>query len=497
MRIRKSATVIAGALSMFLAPQSFAAAAPPPALAPKAAATPVSGIAGHDGRWITDAQGRRVILHGFNMVAKAPPYDPAKLGFGEKDAKFLAEHGFNAVRIGIVMSGLQPRPGRFDEAYLSSLKSTIDLLGRYGIRSLITFPQDLLSTKFRGTGYPDWMIRTDGIPVDFLNHDTFQNLLSNPALQRANDNFWNNAPVHGKGLQDWYTDAWVHVAKRFRNDPAVLGYDLWNEPWPGTAWPSCMPPFGCKDFDARKLAPFFSKMIRAIHAVDPAHLTFYEPNLVATVGAPINLGRPGDARSGLSFHAYCVDLAGKPIPDWFYAVCDGVQQVVFANARAQADRTGDALILSEFGATKNPREIAYVVRLADRHQIPWLEWTYCRCKDPTDGGTVEGLVYDLTRPRAGANVNAPALDVLDEPYPQLVAGTPKDYGYDPATRTFTLRYTPSGRGETRVHTSPLHYPRGYRATATGATVTSAPNAPTLTLRAPPGTPTTTLTLTPR
>ncbi|MFC6931498.1 hypothetical protein ACFQHO_14955 [Actinomadura yumaensis] len=177
-------------------------------------------------------------------------------------------------------------------------------------------------------------------------------------------------------------------------------------------------------------------------------------------------------------------------------MCDGVQQVVFANARAQADRTGDALILSEFGATKNPREIAYVVRLADRHQLPWLEWTYCRCKDPTDGGTVEGLVYDLTRPRAGANVNAPALDVLDEPYPQLVAGTPKDYGYDPATRTFTLRYTPSGRGETRVHTSPLHYPRGYRATATGATVTSAPNAPTLTLRATPGTPTTTLTLTP-
>ncbi|WP_084693324.1 cellulase family glycosylhydrolase [Actinomadura atramentaria] len=446
----------------------------------------VSDVLGHQGRWITDAQGRRVIPHGFNMVAKAPPYDPARLGFGEKDAAFLAEHGFTAVRLGVVLSGLEPSPGEFDDRYLASIEKTVDVLGKHGIRTLLTFPQDLLSTKFRGTGYPDWMIRTDGIPVDFLNHDTFQNLLSNPALQRAEDNFWNNAPVAGKGLQDWYAEAWTHVAKRFRGNPAVLGYDLWNEPWPGSAWPSCLPPFGCGDFDGKKLAPFFTKMIRAIRTVDPGHLAFYEPNLLATVGSPINLGRPGDARSGLSFHAYCVDLSGKETPDWMYRICDGVQKTVFDQAAAQADRTGDALLLSEFGATKNPDEMSYVVRLADERRVPWLEWTYCRCGDPTDGGTVEGLVYDLTKPRSGANVNTAALNVLDEPYPQVVAGTPKSYGYDPDANIFTLTYTPSGGGDTLVYTSPLHHPRGYRVAVRGATVVSAPDAPVLRLRAAPG-----------
>ncbi|WP_410555848.1 cellulase family glycosylhydrolase [Actinomadura fulvescens] len=431
------------------------------------------------------------------MVAKAAPFDPSKLGFGEEDAKFLAAHGFNAVRIGIVMTGLQPRPGEFDETYLASLKATIDLLGRYGVRSLITFPQDLLNTRFRGTGYPDWMIRTDGIPHDLINFDTFTNLLFNPALQRANDNFWNNAPVHGKGLQEWYTDAWVHVAKKFRDNPAVLGYDLWNEPWPGSAWPTCAPPFGCKDFDSKKLAPFFTKMIRAIRTVDPGHLTFYEPNLVATFGPPIHLGKPGDKRSGVSFHTYCPDITGKPIPGWMYAVCDAVQKVVVDQAMAQSKRTGDALILSEFGATPNPRELSYVVRLADSRQLPWLEWTYCRCKDPTDGGTVEGLIYDLTKPRSGANVNTTALNALEEPYPQAVAGTPTNYGFDPQTKSFTLTYTPKGRAETVVFASPLHYPNGYQVTVTGADVTSAPGATLLKLRAERGASTVHLTLVPK
>ena len=43
----------------------------------------------HQGRWITDARGRVVILHGVNMVYKRPPYYPAAAGFGADDARFL------------------------------------------------------------------------------------------------------------------------------------------------------------------------------------------------------------------------------------------------------------------------------------------------------------------------------------------------------------------------------------------------------------------------
>jgi endoglycosylceramidase len=77
--------------------------AAPVAAAPKA---PLD----HDGRWLTDAKGRVVILHGFNMVNKVGSYRPADTGFGADDARFLRRHGFNTIRLGIIYKGLEPEP---------------------------------------------------------------------------------------------------------------------------------------------------------------------------------------------------------------------------------------------------------------------------------------------------------------------------------------------------------------------------------------------------
>src|SRR3954468_23832821 len=56
------------------------------AIAPAAIAKPALPL-GHAGRWITDAHGRVVVLHGINMVYKRPPYAPDATGFGDDDAK--------------------------------------------------------------------------------------------------------------------------------------------------------------------------------------------------------------------------------------------------------------------------------------------------------------------------------------------------------------------------------------------------------------------------
>ncbi|MDX6657446.1 MAG: endoglycosylceramidase, partial [Solirubrobacteraceae bacterium] len=37
----------------------------------------------HAGRWITDARGRVVVVHGVNMVYKRPPYAPDAIGFDD------------------------------------------------------------------------------------------------------------------------------------------------------------------------------------------------------------------------------------------------------------------------------------------------------------------------------------------------------------------------------------------------------------------------------
>src|SRR5690606_39149555 len=116
---------------------------------------------------------------------------------------------------------------------------TVDQLGRAGIAVLLDFHQDMYNERFQGEGWPDWAVLDDGLPAAPRNGFP-ANYVGMPALNRAYDHFWANAPgPGGVGLQDRYAAAWRHVAARFGDHPAILGYDLLNEPWPGGAWESC------------------------------------------------------------------------------------------------------------------------------------------------------------------------------------------------------------------------------------------------------------------
>src|SRR2546429_9571773 len=98
--------------------------------APAAPAAPALPL-GHVGRFLTDAQGRVVILHGYNMVYKKPPYDPTAVGFGDDDAAFLAAEGYNTVRVGVIYKAVEPSPGSYDDAYLARIANVVDTLGRH------------------------------------------------------------------------------------------------------------------------------------------------------------------------------------------------------------------------------------------------------------------------------------------------------------------------------------------------------------------------------
>src|SRR6266487_2412842 len=62
------------------------------------------------GGYFRDAQGRVVILHGFNLNgSEFPDSDSAgPEGFTAKDADFLAANGFNFIRLGVDWSKLVP-----------------------------------------------------------------------------------------------------------------------------------------------------------------------------------------------------------------------------------------------------------------------------------------------------------------------------------------------------------------------------------------------------
>jgi endoglycosylceramidase len=442
-----------------------------------------TGGLGQAGRWITDAGGRVVILHGLNQVAKVAPYEPSGDGFGDDDAAFLAANGFDAVRLGVIWAAVEPEPGHYDDAYLDSVAATVHVLAAHGIVSLLDFHQDLYNEKFQGEGAPAWAVQDDGLPNPPLGFPG--NYLGNPAQWRTWDNFWKNvAAPDGIGLQDHYAAAWTHVAERFAGDNAVAGYEVINEPWAGSTWPLCAVPLvGCPQFD-KTLTAFYIRVVGAIRTADTAHTVWLEPQTLFTQVDATHIGFGADAAAGFAYHDYCSteELTGDN------TLCPPQDDLTLRTANRYAERHGVPPLLTEFGATNDLPNVASVVRLADTYRTGWLEWAYTGNDKTSASPDGQALVLDPSKPPTGSNVLTDKLKVLAEPYPQVVAGTPTSWSF--AGGVFRLTYTTAradgqgsfgARSETDIAVPAIQYPAGYRVAVTGAAVASAPNAATLRL----------------
>jgi endoglycosylceramidase len=452
-----------------------ASAAESPVVASTAVALPAAPI-GHAGRWITDADGRVLTVAGVNMVNKLTPYTPAADGFDDADGAFLAANGLSAVRVGVIWKALEPEPGVFNDSYLASIASTVNMLGSHGVVSLLDFHQDMYNEEFQGEGAPLWAVDQSGWIFPLLGFSANYFLL--PALMTAYDNFWANASVDGEGLQDWYAAAWQHVAAYFKSNAYVLGYDLYNEPDPGSSIYSCLlSADGCPSFDA-KLTSFYTKVDTAIRQVNATALLFGEPTLLFDIGNPTSLGSTGDSNSGFSFHMYCPFASISSLLDF---ACPSSDTATLSNAEAVSTRTRDALLMTEFGATNDASMLSEDVAAAASARVGWMMWALCYCGDPTTSSSSEGLVNDLTQAPSGSNVNTGMLDALAVPHPDLVSGTPGSYGYDTSTQVFKLTYSTEradGTGafaagsRTSISVPAVQYTSGYQVTVVGGTVVS-------------------------
>ncbi len=473
--------------------------------APAASAAETSSVVlpaapiGHAGRWITDANGRVLTVAGVNMVNKLTPYTPAADGLDDADGAFLAASGLSAVRVGIIWKALEPSPGVFDDSYLASIASTVNMLGAHGIVSLLDFHQDMYNERFQGEGAPDWAVDQSGPVFPLLGFSANYFLL--PALMTAYDNFWANATVDGEGLQDWYAGAWQHVAAYFKGNAYVLGYDLYNEPSPGSTIYSCLlSADGCPSFDA-KLTGFYAKVDTAIRQANTTALLFGEPSMLFDIGNPSSLGSTGDANSGFSFHMYCPFAT---VSSTLNFACPSSDTATLSNAESVSSRTGDALLMTEFGATSDTGILSEDVAAAASAKVGWTMWAMCYCGDPTTSSSSEGLVNNLTQAPSGSNVNTGMLDALAVPHPDLVSGTPGSYAYDTSTHVFTLTYSTEradGTGafaagsQTSISVPAVQYASGYKVTVAGGTAVSAggvlqvascPGATSVTVTVAPG-----------
>jgi endoglycosylceramidase len=455
---------------------------------------------GHVGRWITDSRGRVVMLHGVSVVPARGSLTPGSLGFGRDDARFLRAQGFNVVRLGLFSEAWEKQPGAYDEDYLAAYLRTHRLLARAGIFSVVDFHQDMLSSRFQGRGFADWFIRDDGLPnqpqAGFPG-----NYFANPALNRAYDNVWANAAApDGIGLQDRFAESWRRVAAAFARRRRVAGYDIFNEPWPGSRWPSCANPEGCPPggFDQTELTAFSNRVIASIRRADPKHTVFYEPNLQFDVGAATRHGKADDPNVGMSFHNYCLGAApGLPHAPDPANLCRNVgERGVFENAEQHSAETGAALLMTEFGATDDATIHRRMTGLADEFMVGWTQWAYI-------GSAPEGqLLRDPAKPPRGDNIGQEMLAALVRPYPQVVAGTPQRFGFDPEARRFDLVFAsrlpdgrPAGGRRTEVFVPRRHYGRRYRVQLTRGELTGGLGTQRLVLRSCPGARSVELTMT--
>ena len=215
------------------------------------------------------------------------------------------------------------------------------------------------------------------------------NYIVMPALNRAFDNWWANAPgPGGVGLQDRYAAAWRHVAERFRNERYLMGYDLLNEPWPGSPWSSCANTEGCPVFDEQSLTPFSRRATNRIREVDQRNIVWYEPNVIFNNGPATHHGDTGPL-AGMSFHIYCLSEGNTPTRSPFDPAqaqeCETFEALPFQRAEEQSVRTDDTLLLSEFGATDDIEQIERIAEKADRNIV---------------GGSTGTTASAPTRPRA-------------------------------------------------------------------------------------------------
>jgi len=278
----------------------------------------------------------------------------------------------------------------------------------------------------------------------------------------------------------------------------VLGYDLFNEPWPGSQYASCAQPGGCPAFDTQLLQPAENRFAEAVRAADRKHIIFYEPNFFFDAGVASWLSAPPASvgETGFSFHDECATRALEQGGSDVGEAGNGAAELVAAEANAVCPTTNDQVVANALASASamNATPLETEVAPASDSDYGGLE-----CLLELDDQNMVGWTYGLSWRGGELRALAPEKRaVLERAYPRAIAGTPTSYGYDPRSGRFSLAYTTlaSAHGPTVIELPAGVYPYGYTVTVSGARVTSAPGSTSLILRNRRGTASVSVTVAP-
>lgn len=399
--------------------------------------------------YITDEHGRALILHGLNTASSSKNAIDGMPWIKQKDVEREAKVlGFNFVRFLIFWSHIEPKPGVYDDQYLNRVAERVKWYQDQGMFVLLDMHQDLYGPATSGNGAPAWATYTDSLAVK--PQDPWALTYLQPGVIRAFDHFWNVTNKHPE-LEDHYVKAWKHVANRFKDNKAVIGYDIMNEPYGGRViWPF---------FEPFELKPMYQRVINEIRKVDKDHWLFFEPQAFGVnqgvISALPSLLDPRGAEARLVYapHLYplLLETGGS-----YQGVSKKLIQFTMNNWKKSRQNERKKyltpFVIGEFGlnATK-PGALNYVddvLAMADSLGASWAYWS----SDPGSWGP-----YD-----EHGNLNKLASH-LSRPYPRAIAGEPIQWHYDTTKRELTVKWKQKENifGPTEIFLPLEDYPNGW------------------------------------
>jgi hypothetical protein len=291
-------------------------------------------------------------------------------GFAAADVK---KWGFNSARLNITWANLEPRAPdmsalgvvhQWNMGYVRAIDAAIASFKSHGLAVILQMTQFKWSPAFKdirvsargtaceGSGMPSWLYPAGGGLKEMVN---------------AEKGFF----VHGRN-QGAFAAALKFVAKRYRKNKDVVGFDVLNEPYDllsSTYYPNVKSLTPAK----LKLVKFDQKMGKAVHAASSRYLVFLEDHKSPRTGRWALTHKPKVPHQVLVDHFY----ASRWRPD-------GRNQMV--KTKALAKRWNDPLWIGEwtvFGRAIDitarstwKRSTKAFLRYARKYGLGWAVWVY-------------------------------------------------------------------------------------------------------------------------
>ncbi|MEU2154007.1 cellulase family glycosylhydrolase [Streptomyces sp. NPDC019396] len=395
---------------------------------------------------MTDDEGRVLTLRGWNIEDKTHRGEQALSAITERHLRDMRAQGFNVARLLVFWDDLEPVRGRYSQAYLRRIERILDWAEAQGIQVLIDAHQDVFGPAFGHRGIPEWATRTDGLPFTPHPDDWFAEYFE-PAVQRAFTHLYEDPDLRWAQARMWRV-----LAGRFADHPAVLGYDLINEPMGEMAEGEDLPS-AARRIEREQLTPMYNRLADAVRAADRDNWLFVEPTPIVGEGVPTGLGKIEDHRVVYAPHFYNAAMeAGRdydPAAGWIEAYEAAV------TAYPKAYRV--PVVVGEWGPLNNAlpnmgRFYREALASLARYSSGWAGYVWCY------GGGYCAVGED-GRFRTNKEQTA-------APYAPAVAGVVRDEEWDSLAGVYRLSYD-ARPGVTRLSLPPAG--RGWRVEVSGGT----------------------------